>query len=64
MGEVGKCFVTVKERKSITIEEIKVHLQKNLARFKIPKFFEIKDELPLSAAGKILKRELHQENGN
>ena len=63
-GEVGKCFVTVKERKSITIEEIKVHLQKNLARFKIPKFFEIKDELPLSAAGKILKRELHQENGN
>jgi fatty-acyl-CoA synthase len=57
-GEIGKCFVTVKEGKSITIEEIRTHLQKNLARFKIPKFFEIKDELPLSAAGKILKREL------
>ncbi|MFX0085589.1 MAG: AMP-binding protein [Candidatus Hodarchaeota archaeon] len=57
-GEVGKCFVTLKKGKSITVEEIKAHLQKKLARYKIPKYFEIKDELPLSSTGKILKREL------
>ncbi len=57
-GEVGKCFITIKKGKSVTIEEIRDHLQKNIARYKIPKYFEIRDELPLSAAGKILKREL------
>jgi acyl-CoA synthetase (AMP-forming)/AMP-acid ligase II len=44
--------------KSISIEEIRAHLQQKIARYKIPKYFEIRDELPLSAAGKILKREL------
>lgn len=57
-GEVGKAFVTLKEGYSLTVDDIKNHLSNRLARFKIPKFFEIRKELPLSGAGKILKREL------
>jgi fatty-acyl-CoA synthase len=57
-GEVGKAFLTIKSGKSITIEEIKEYLTDKLAKYKIPKYFEIKDSLPTSATGKILKKEL------
>jgi fatty-acyl-CoA synthase len=57
-GEVGKAFVTLKPGKTSTTEELKEFLIERLAKYKIPKIFVIKDELPLSAAGKILKREL------
>ena len=57
-GEVGKAYITLKAGKVITIEDIKNYLKQKLARFKIPKYFVIKDSLPTSATGKILKREL------
>lgn len=57
-GEVGKAFVTFKASQSVTIDELQQYLLKHLAKYKVPKYFEIRDELPLSAAGKILKREL------
>jgi len=39
-------------------EQILEYLDGKLARYKIPKQYEFRDELPKSAAGKILKREL------
>jgi len=57
-GEVGKAYITLKVGKKIRIEDIQNYLKENLARYKIPKYFEIKDSLPISASGKILKREL------
>jgi fatty-acyl-CoA synthase len=57
-GEVGKAFLTLKPGKSLKSEEIRDYLTTKLAKYKIPKYFEIKDSLPLSATGKILKREL------
>jgi acyl-CoA synthetase (AMP-forming)/AMP-acid ligase II len=36
-------------------------MQDHLARFKVPKSVEILPELPISAAGKILKRELREQ---
>jgi fatty-acyl-CoA synthase len=57
-GEVGKAFITLKRGKTTTIEEVRDYLLQNLAKYKIPKYFIIKDSLPTSAAGKILKREL------
>jgi fatty-acyl-CoA synthase len=59
-GEVGKAFLTLKPEKSISSEEIRDYLISNLAKYKIPKYFEIRDTLPLSATGKILKRELEK----
>jgi fatty-acyl-CoA synthase len=57
-GEVGKAFLTIKPGKSLSQEEIRNYLTERLARYKIPKYFELRTELPTSAAGKILKREL------
>jgi fatty-acyl-CoA synthase len=57
-GEVGKAFLTLKPGQSLKPEEIRNYLAAKLAKYKVPKYFEIKDSLPLSATGKILKREL------
>jgi len=57
-GEVGKAFLTLKPGKETSTVEIRDYLLQKLARYKVPKYFEIKDNLPTSAAGKILKREL------
>ncbi|MHA1705448.1 MAG: AMP-binding protein [Promethearchaeota archaeon] len=57
-GEVGKAFIKFKQGRSATIEEIKEFLKDKLARYKIPKYFEIRDSLPISGSGKILKKDL------
>ncbi len=57
-GEVGKAFIVLKPSKTLTGEEILEYLNGKLARYKIPKEYEFRDELPKSAAGKILKRDL------
>ncbi len=57
-GEVGKAFLTLKPGKTLQKEEIREYLFDKLAKYKIPKYIEIRDFLPTSATGKILKREL------
>ena len=57
-GELGKAFLTLKPGQSLKPEEIREYLATKLAKYKVPKYFEIRDSLPLSATGKILKREL------
>ena len=57
-GEVGKAFITLKTGKKVTGGEIREYLIERLAKYKVPKYFEIRDSLPTSATGKILKREL------
>ncbi|MFW9975223.1 MAG: long-chain fatty acid--CoA ligase [Candidatus Thorarchaeota archaeon] len=57
-GEVGKAVIVLKPKSSLTEEEILEYLVGKLARYKIPKHYEFRKELPKSAAGKILKREL------
>ncbi len=57
-GEVGKAFFTLKPNKTITEDEIRNYLIDRLAKYKVPKYYEIRNSLPTSATGKILKREL------
>jgi fatty-acyl-CoA synthase len=57
-GEVGKVFLTLKPGKETNGEEIREYLTERLAKYKIPKYYEIRESLPTSATGKILKREL------
>lgn len=57
-GETGKAFVVFHEKKSLTIEEITAFCQKNLAKFKIPKYFDFIPELPVNNAGKIDRKKL------
>jgi fatty-acyl-CoA synthase len=57
-GEVGKAFVMLKPNATATAEELIEFLRRRLARYKVPKSVEFMESLPLSSAGKILKREL------
>jgi fatty-acyl-CoA synthase len=57
-AEVGKACVVLKPGAKATEGELIAHMQQHLARYKVPKSVEFLAELPISAAGKILKREL------
>ncbi len=59
-GEVGKALVILKPGKKATAEELIAFLRGRLARYKVPKSIEFVESLPLSPAGKILKRELRK----
>lgn len=56
-GEVGRAYI-VKESEAVSEELVKNHCLKNLAKFKIPKYFSFVPELPKGDSGKILKRRL------
>ncbi len=57
-GEVGKACVVLKPGAEASPDDLLAFMQGHLARFKVPKSVEMLDALPISAAGKILKREL------
>jgi len=60
-GEVGKACVVLKPGATATEEELLKFMAGRLARFKVPKSVAFLDALPISAAGKILKRELKEQ---
>ncbi len=60
-GEIVKICV-VKRDPSITAHEIIEHCRKYLTGYKVPKLVEFRDDLPKSNVGKILRRELREEN--
>lgn len=60
-GERVKVFIRCKEGQVATEEEIIAFCKENLAPYKVPKFVEFRDQLPKSLVGKILRRELLEE---
>jgi fatty-acyl-CoA synthase len=59
-GEVGKAVVVLRQGTSASEADLIEHCRTRLARYKIPKSVVIAEALPISAAGKILKRELRE----
>ncbi|EYF01554.1 acyl-CoA synthetase [Chondromyces apiculatus] len=57
-GEVGMAVVVLRQGAAATEDALIAHCRERLARYKVPKSVVFLPELPLSAAGKILKREL------
>lgn len=57
-GEVGKAYIVLKQGSNSTHDDLMAHMQHHLAGYKVPKSIEFVRELPISGAGKILKREL------
>ncbi|PZQ48177.1 MAG: acyl-CoA synthetase [Rhodovulum sulfidophilum] len=57
-GEVGRAFVVPKPGARLTEEELARHCEARLARYKIPRRFEITDALPRTGTGKIQKHVL------
>ncbi|MEJ2557015.1 MAG: AMP-binding protein [Anaerolineae bacterium] len=61
MGEVGTAYVVPKPGAELSIDEIRAHCQQGLAEYKIPKYIEIREKLPLTALGKVDKMKLRRE---
>jgi len=60
MGDIPKAFIVLKEGSKVTPEEIQEFMKDKVAVYKKIKQFEFKKELPVSLAGKVLKRELRE----
>jgi long-chain acyl-CoA synthetase len=62
-GETPKAFIILKQEYAgkITEEEILEWCKENMAAYKRPRSIEFRQELPKSAAGKILRRILTEE---
>jgi long-chain acyl-CoA synthetase len=57
----AKVFVVLREGESVTEEEIIEWCRAGLARYKVPKYVEFRPELPKTMVGKILRRQLMEE---
>lgn len=57
-GEDIKAFVVLKADQKADVEEIKAWIKEKVANYKYPRIIELVDGLPMSATGKILKKEL------
>ncbi len=60
-GEAVKAWVVLKPGASATAMELQEFCRKGLAAYKVPKEIVFRDELPKTAVGKILRRELVKE---
>jgi len=59
--EVIKAFIVLKEGEIATPQEIIGYCARELARFKVPKYVEFRNELPKTMVGKVLRRLLVEE---
>ena len=57
-GEIPKAFVTLKPGQEATAEEIQEFIAGQVATYKQVRMLEFIDQIPKSASGKILRREL------
>lgn len=60
-GETVKVFVVPKPGETLTEEEIISFCKARLAAYKVPKIVEIRESLPKSSVGKILRKDLKAE---
>lgn len=60
-GETVKAFIVLKKGETATAEEIIDFCKDKLAKFKVPKLVEFRQELPKSLIGKVLRRVLIEE---
>ncbi len=57
-GEVGAAFVS---GTGLDVEALRTHCTTHLARYKVPKYIEIRDALPKGHSGKIQKTDLREQ---
>lgn len=62
-GQRLKAFVVVRDGKTLTEDDVKGYVRDNLARYKAPREVVFLDELPRNPTGKVLKRELNDDDG-
>jgi acyl-CoA synthetase (AMP-forming)/AMP-acid ligase II len=60
-GQRLKAVVVTAKGKKLSETDVKEHVKKNLAGYKVPRDVEFIKELPRNATGKVLKRELKEK---
>ena len=60
-GELPKAFVTTPPGETITLEEVQALVSENLVSYKQIRHLEIIPEIPKSASGKILRKDLRNQ---
>ncbi|ORW58746.1 fatty acid--CoA ligase [Mycolicibacterium peregrinum] len=61
MGQVGKAFVVLRDEPAVlplTAEDLIAWSRERMAGYKVPRYVEFLDELPLNATGKVMKNQL------
>ena len=61
-GKRLRAFVVLASRRAVTEDDLKDWVKDNLARYKVPREIVFLDELPRNATGKVLKRELADDD--
>ncbi len=67
-GETVRAVIALKEghdfpSEDAAREDVLAHCQRHLANYKVPRIVDFRDELPMSAAGKVLRRVMRDEAG-
>jgi long-chain acyl-CoA synthetase len=62
-GETVKAYLVCRPGMSFDEAEVSAFCRERLAAFKVPRLFEVREGLPKSAVGKILRRALREEAG-
>ena len=57
-GEVPWAVLTLADGVTVTLDDVRAHLEGRLARYKLPKNVVVVDELPRTASGKVRKADL------
>jgi len=62
-GEVVKMFVVTTDSE-LTEAQVIDFCKENMAGYKVPKFVEFRNELPMTNVGKVLRKDLKAEESN
>jgi fatty-acyl-CoA synthase len=57
-GQRLKAFVVAQDGQSVSPDDLKAYVRRNLSGFKVPRDVELVDELPRNPSGKLVRREL------
>ena len=60
-GEAIKLFVVCKPGTTLSKDQVMAHMRANVTAYKVPRSVEFRDALPTTNVGKILRRELRDE---
>ncbi|MCR3955472.1 MAG: hypothetical protein NUK57_04190, partial [Gudongella sp.] len=63
-GEVGKAVISLKKGMNIEISDLQNYLGKSLAKYKIPKYYKIIEDIPKNNVGKVMRNEVERLYGS